>query len=336
MPIVRAHSFLVLPAKNEPKAPGIRGVQIPPGNPVFAMLTRLYDGAEAECDIDIQFRHAPDGTQNNACRDLLIAYVNNPTLTAGRSIATRLQGVTTRRSGLGLLFTVKGSEARRVLMIARFPADQGVIAEEREKGGLEVEFIERVFMKTSHAYKNVIYAGPTIPGSFWQGRAVDKQIDDRKELPNYWIGDFLDSDLLTTGAAGTKRLAVAFRQGIRASQNPLVREELMAAARLARGQAGKLVRADRLAQAYGLSDEAIEVLIEEFPRRELFHEPFRFELSEFDRHVMYRSLELNNGAVLMAENARFDDIFKKDPITDTEAVYSTRGSIVMDQLRKTI
>ncbi len=334
MPIVNAHSFLVHPGKNDEDQIEIGGVAIRPGNRVFTMLSALYEQADDECDIDIVFRHK-NGVQQNDCRDLVVAYAQDPNIENGRAIADRLQRVTTHRSGLGLFFLVVGDDATKLLMVSRFPADQGVVAQELDRRRLEVEFIERVFMKNARAYKSAIYAGPAVAGGFWQGHAVDKQINEVRELSDYWIGEFLDSELATTGPAATKRLAVAFREAIKATTDAGVRDELMAGARLARGYGGRMVSARRLSANLGLSPETIETLTRRMPRPELFNEQFRFNREEFDKHVMYRSVELNNGAVLTAENARFDEIFHKEDISETEAEYSTIGSVVTDRLKKT-
>ena len=80
------------------------------------------------------------------------------------------------RSGLGLLFLIKGEmNGEQRLVISRFPADQGVIAEEQQEQ-LSVEFVERVFMKSAKAYKSAIYSSDAPERGFWDGRAVDLQI----------------------------------------------------------------------------------------------------------------------------------------------------------------
>jgi putative GTP pyrophosphokinase len=60
---------------------------------------------------------------------------------------------TTHRSGLGLLFLVTGEDdGETKIVVSRFPADSGVLAEEKGKG-LTVEFLERIFMKGAKSYK---------------------------------------------------------------------------------------------------------------------------------------------------------------------------------------
>ena len=214
MPINRIHSFLVYPAKNEETRPAISGTAVNEGK-LVEMLSTLYNSAESECDIPIIFRHDEEGRQQNACRNSVVAYVRNPTLAHGRLIAERLQAVSTHRSGLGLLFLIKGTSGRdQKLVLSRFPADSGVIAEE-DAGQLSVDFIERVFMKNVKTYKSALYAHASLEAGFWKGFAVDRQISGPQEMSEYWIGEFLMSDLRTTAAAGTKRLATAIVVALR-------------------------------------------------------------------------------------------------------------------------
>jgi hypothetical protein len=121
------------------------------------MLAELFERAPVECDIDIVFRPDEQGRQRNGSRNLLEAYLRSPSVPAGRSVAEALQRVTTHRSGLGLLFLLAGTDDRRrhVLVISRFPADEGVVAQE-DAARLDVEFVERVFMKNAKAYKSAV------------------------------------------------------------------------------------------------------------------------------------------------------------------------------------
>src|SRR5215468_4105862 len=128
MPMERVHSFLVHPAKHEEKQPEISGTQIPRRGSLNAMLERIFDRAHAECNIEIVFRPGSGAERQNDCRDLLVSYTRDPSIPNGRLVADRLQAVTTHRSGLGLLFLMKGEvDGKHQLVLARFPADQGVI-----------------------------------------------------------------------------------------------------------------------------------------------------------------------------------------------------------------
>jgi len=230
MSISRIHSFLVHPRNDENKPADIGGVEVPHIGRLFEMLSRLDTGAESECDIDIMFSPQEDGTQQNDCRDLLLKYLAKPSVPAGLAVAERLQASTTKRSGLGLLFLIVARNQHGLrLLLSRFPAENGVMAEEHGKT-LDVTFVEKVFMKNARAYKSVLYRCPSLAAGFWDGIAVDRQMDDERGTADYWIREFLASDLTNTAAAGTKRVAQALQKAIRTTTEPQVRQELVSAA----------------------------------------------------------------------------------------------------------
>ena len=108
---------------------------------MFDMLKEIFGKAETDCSTEISFMHGSDGNAKNECRDLLLAYVKSHKVDDGRMLALRLQAVTTQKSGMGLLFLMLGHEAGKTrFVLSRFPADQGISAEER-KGSLNLEFL---------------------------------------------------------------------------------------------------------------------------------------------------------------------------------------------------
>jgi hypothetical protein len=336
MAIAKVHSFLISPGKNTEKPLAISGTEIPRQGMLYDVLSALFDRASDECDIDIVFRHGADGEQQNDCRDSVMTYLQNPSTAHGRALGNRLQVATTKRSGLGLLFTMTGTYAGKdQIVMSRFPAEQGIVAEERERG-LSVEFIERVFMKNAKAYKSVMYSTPSTTTGCWDGRAVDRQLTGPRELSEYWIHDFLMSELRTTGPAGTKRLAVAFRQAIRESTSPTQRHELISAATIVRGQDGQRRSARQVVRLLHLTQESTLAIERAFPRSELMDERFSFDRAEFQKHAPYRAVELDNGGMLVAEDERFAEVFKREDISTTEGTvrYVTEGRVIDEQLRK--
>ena len=337
MPISRIHSYLVHPSKHEEDQPKIGGVEGPHTGKLFAMLKRLEYEALTECEIEIMFRASSSGTQQNDCRDLLLKHLNRPTLATGHAIASKLQAVTTRRSGLGLLFVITAHDQHGLrVLLSRFPAETGVMAEERGQA-LTVEFVEKVFMKNARSYKCVLYRCRTVHAGFWDGVAVDRQISDTLGSADYWIREFLESELRNTAAAGTRRVAAAVQTAIRTTDDPAVRRELISATQLMRGRNNRITSAKKMVQELGLSDEAATALKAAFPRPELFGATFKFDVKEFDASIMFRSIELDNGAMLIAENNKFDDVFHPKALDQRglSTRFTTEGRIVSTKLRKT-
>ncbi len=239
MKIEKIHSYLVHAGKGSDEQQPVKGADIPLNGTMYNMLRDVFDDAPNECKHDIVF---DTGTQQNDCRDLILKYIDKPTVANGRRLAEMLQEVTTNRSGLGLLFLITGSSgARKRLVISRFPADNGFLATEGT-ASLDVEFVEQIFLKSSRAYKSAMYEGASEAKDFWEGKAIDRQINNDVIISEYWIKDFLRSDFSTTGERGTRTLAAALRDAVNDKALPLeVREEISSAVRLSRNLDKKLI-----------------------------------------------------------------------------------------------
>lgn len=335
MPVKFIHTYLVKPAKGIDEAEPISGSSVPLKGKLFIQLSQIYDKADQECDSEIMFEPNEEGEQQNDCRDLILEYMGGPTIVRGRKIAERLGSVTTHRSGLGLLFLIVGEENRKhKLIISRFPADSGFLAQESSQN-LSVEFLERVFMKSATAYKAAVYEDGSLSSGFWMGKAVDKQINfSESQLSQYWIFDFLKSDFRTTSAAGTKRLALALRNAARHSSSVNVKSEIAAAVTLAGNLKGQRLSASQFVDRFNLSPEAREAVIREMPLAETVEERFQFDLEEFKNQVPYRSVELDSGALLTAETGDFDNVFQRDAVEGNKVRYSTVGRVISEKLGK--
>ena len=337
MTLEHIHSFLVHPGKYEKNQPAIRGTSVPRNGKLFDMLSDLYQRASYECNIEIVFSPDEHGQQNNESRDRLSEYTKSPSLASGRLIAESLQEVTTKRSGLGLLFLMKGTykDGRNVLVISRFPASPGITATENSNT-LAVEFIEQVFMKNAKAYKSAIFQTQYLEADFQDGRAIDRQSTGTDELSDYWIRDFLRSQMRTTGPTGTRRLAEGLRGALKDVEGPDLKQELVAAATLLRGQAGRRQSTEEILDNLGISNSSTQAIREHFPKPELMNDTFTFEVEEFDNHIRYRTVELDNGAILTADDREFSNVFHEEQMQNSNrSRYTTEGTILSQKFRKT-
>jgi hypothetical protein len=329
MPITQGHSFLVHPGKGADTQPVIKGVRIERQGELFDMLTELYEGADTQVDVDISFDVDEQGNQNNPCRTLLLDYLASQTMGAGRSLASRLQGVTTRRSNLGLLFLVAGTHKSRLqLLVARFPADQGIITVDTAEK-FDLAFVKHVFMKNLRTYKSVLYHCTSIDAGFWNGGAVDKQTD--RELSDYWIRDFLASDYRTTAAAGTRRLASAVKRAVTsAGLSDAAREELWGVARMLRNMNGQRISVDSVCDKLSLTPEAANAIRSSLEKPELARERFQFTVAEYDDVIAFRSVELDNGVRLTAPNEAFENLVESQAVPGDggRTRFTTTGKVV--------
>jgi hypothetical protein len=337
MEITAVHCYLVHASKHEEQPPVIRGTAVASGGTLFAMLKKLFDSAGNDCKIEIIFNQGDNGAQQNACRDLILEYTSSQSVDSGRVIANRLQSVTTHKSGLGLLFTMVGRAGNRTrLMLSRFAADQGILADETG-AELSVELVEKVFMKNASAYKAVFYEGTTGGNGFWTGKAVDRQIsNDGDPVAHYWIREFLLSELQTTPAQGSRRLALALRSALNESDDSQVKSEIAATVTLAPNLNGHVTSASNFCSRLGLSDGAVQAVRTAIRNDGLANETFAFDAEEFAKHVAYRSVELDSGGIMSAPVEQFDNAFRQEHIDGNDGMktFIAQGRIIDERFRK--
>jgi hypothetical protein len=65
-------------------------------------------------------------------------------------------------------------------------------------------------------------------------------------------------------------------------------------------------------------------------------EKFRFDSDEFNNQVGYRSVELDNGAMVTAPSTQFNQVIEQEVLDEqqNEVRISTRGKVVSERLRK--
>lgn len=193
-------------------------------------------------------------------------------------------------------------------------------------------------MRSAKAYKSAYFESDSTKGGFWQGSAIDKQVGTgARELSEYWIREFLNAELRTTPAAGSKRIAIAFRDAIKNELSLGVRQELISAATLLPNQDGQVTSGQNIVSTLQLSEEAMAQLNYHLPRAELLRDSFTFDGDEFNKHLAYRSILLDNGAMLIAENDSFESVFTIASLDDTlnsRKRFETIGTIVDESLRR--
>jgi hypothetical protein len=333
LPAQHIHAFLVHPEKGKEDRSQPHGTDVPLSGQIFNLMDAIYAKSESDSDIDINFRCNPDGKQQNDCRDLLCAYLSAPSLTTGQTIAERLGKTTDLRSALGLLFLMVGKEGKdQKVKISRFPTDSAIHVEEMPRA-LTVQFLERVFVKNKHSYKAVLYRDASLRAGFWNGRAIDKQINSStSSTSEYWIADFLLSEFTVTSAQGTNRFAKALRVAVQSDIPVEVKEEISAAARLSSGLGGQKMSINQIAARFNLSQPAQAAIVKGLKKPALANEMFTFDVAEFKAVVARKSVELDNGATLTAESDRFDSVFRQEQIKD-QTEYVTRGRVMNEKLK---
>lgn len=338
MEIKSIKSFFVHPSKNEKSPKKITSTDVPKANDVFGVLQTVFDKSDVECVINVLFKPDEKGKQNNAFKKLLVEYAKNQTDENGMRIAEALQSVTTKKSGLGLLFIVFGEEgAKTKIVLSRFAADQGISASE-SKDKLNVQFVQNVFMKNAIAYKSAMFQGSAHLANITGGKAIDKQMSGHLDnIAHYWITHFLQCALETTAATGSNRLAVRIKDAISTVDDSDVKSEIIAAASLLKNVNAQPFSGKLFCEKYSLSEDATSAIAHAFKDDSLFRESFMFDASAFQKVLSYKSIEMSNGAFISANAYSFNDVFKITQLNGAnsdEVQVTTSGKIVNEKLTK--
>lgn len=335
MKITDIFSCLAPPRDEDEEDEKIKGAVIPLSGNLHKMLAEVFAKSETECEIPIRFKRGVDGKQQNEVRDEILQLIQKPSLAMAEVLAERLRFCTTHRSGLGLMFLMCGSDGpEHKIVISRFPADQGVVAE-THAGSLDIHFVGQVFMKNAASYKAATYRDKINKSSFWNGAVVDKQLKYASHLAaNYWVDHFLISEPMTTPKAGSMRVAQALRSAAAGSESVDIQDEIISAAKLMKGLSGKLVSPLDIFEQFGLSDEAREQVRKQFPNPSMLTDPFVLDGEEFSRHAAFQSVRLDTGGILTAPAEDFDEVFHRQKIADDRVRYTTEGQIVDEKLKR--
>ncbi|QGQ22363.1 hypothetical protein F1728_06605 [Gimesia benthica] len=340
MPVTHLHSYLIYPGKNVEKSElhSIHGTTLDLSGKLFDMLNQIYNRTADECKTGVRFEST---NQTNPARDLIVGYAQRPRKDTGLKLAKRLQLFTSGTPGMGLLFLLRGKEGKKTkTLISRFPADVGILAEE-QTSGLNIEYLEKVFMKNSNKYKAACYEDESLSKKtgYWKGIIVDHQIHYGvvRTVSDYWVKDFLASDCLTTPAMGSSRLAKMIGEAVKKTANPNIKSELVSVARLIPNLDGKKVSGEIISKQFSLSDSAAKAFEEEAKSNELFKEEFMLDANAFRDVLSYESRELNTGAILTAPAGQFKELFTEKVVNKDKGIslYSTEGELADLRLKKT-
>jgi len=332
MQLAHLLSYLISPGKNLEDRPPVQGTDLPFQGSLYSMLNNVFVNSDRECRTPIRFTIGIDGKQSNPVRTEILRFIANPNVKTGKLLAHRLRDVTTNKSGLGLMFILLGHNKREnKIVISRFPADQGVVAEAR-KENLDVQFVERVFMKNSASYKAVLYRGASCDADFWSGYAVDKQLD---QMANYWIREFLKSDFLTTSKEGSRIFARALRGASVSVDDIGSKQEIVAVSTLIKGLANKVISVKEIIDRFNLSEQAAKAILSNLPHTKMADATFQFDPVEFAKHASFASVTLDNGSIMLAPPEQFNECFKREAINQETREYrfTTVGQIVDERIR---
>jgi len=171
----------------------------------------------------------------------------------------------------------------------------------------------------------------------WTGQAVDKQVNHgAKEIAAYWINNFLMSDFQSTPRQGTMRLAIALKNAIANSDDSSIKHEIASSAKLANNMPSKAMSISEFCDNFHLTSSAKEAVCSEVNPSRLLDDKFVFDQVEFEKHLSYKMVELDNGAILTAPSSKFDKCFESQTLDEGRKTrFTTVGKVVDEKLKRT-
>ncbi len=313
------------------------GSEISETDELGQMLLRLLNDSERECDISIIFSPSETGEKKNLMQDLILQFCEIPSLQNGLILAEKLSICTPQNSGLCLLFILleKNDNKDATILLSRFPADIGVLADSTD-GGLKLAYVKQVFMKSQNRYKAVLYRGKSVADGLMFGKAIDKQVNyGSVDLAKYWIFDFLESTYKDSSGRGTRRFTQALKDAVKRCDSPEVTKELTGIALLLPRLGGKSTSISQILAQYQLSEEAQHLIIASLENPQTKDTVFLFDSQEALSTIPFKSIELDNQAIMIAPSTDFEKIFvPSDEVSVSgKLTYTTQGKIVKEQFR---
>ncbi|RLC58227.1 MAG: hypothetical protein DRH89_01595 [Candidatus Cloacimonadota bacterium] len=309
------------------------GHEINSDNKLFDILTDIFDKAKKECDIQIRFT-SQSMQQDNEIRESIQSIVLNFNKENCLPLVKSLAYLTDNKTKEGLLFFVLGEDNNeKRLYIARFPSETGITIQQNA-GVMNFVVIEEMFLKNSRKYKAVYYDSKD---SYWIGYAVDKQLNSSsgkiKEISDYWIKDFLKSELKMNAKRGSSILAKAVRRTIAETSDETVKSELIGATQLIKNINARAVSMNTFFSELNLSDATHNEVLSKIENQNLFNITFPFDSSEFESNCSYLVNILDTGAVIMAPTSEFSEVWFQEAVAESDELkYSTQGKKIKEKI----
>ena len=313
----------------------ILGSEILSSNKLFTKLSDLFSNSKNDCDIKISFIAKTD-RQDNEVRDSIMKLCNRFTMENCKPLVKSLIYLTDKKIKEGLLFFIYAKDhTDKKLMIARFPSEEGITVK-FEGGEYVFEVIDDVFLKNSRKYKAVYYQSSV--DDFWSGYAVDKQINDYKlkEISNYWVKDFLQSELDLNSKRGSMKLAQAIRKTITETKDDSVKNELISVTPFVKNINAQVVSIKSFFDKMNVSEKTKNEVMTKIDNQKLCGIAFQFDSETFTENCNYVIHILDNGAGIMAPAADYSMLWQEEVADSGKSKYSTEGKKIITKVSNKI
>ncbi len=299
MNLTRLFAYEVFPQKNQEEPMQPKGGKITISEGLRHTLTELLSSSQLTNQAPIAF-HVEDPRheqKQNDVRKLVMQFAYGNTLAVKNSseaLALRLSSVMDGRSKpfLLLVSAFSGNDSVRVVFWA-FPKDEGLKFELTHTGA-QVEVISDIFNISSTLRKAALFDGVNSPDSFWEGRMIDFQ----SGRTDFWVENFLECRLSTSGVYGTQLLAEYLADAYKKADSSEARESIFNAIVAVRTRPVRRISHLRFANDY-LNDDAKNMFLATVPEEE-HRVLFDFDRDVFETKIGFRAFKMQDDVYLSA------------------------------------
>jgi hypothetical protein len=182
-------------------------------------------------------------------------------------------------------------------------------------------------------YKAALFEGSASETSFWKGKVEDNQAKDTVgEVAEFWTANFLSARSVLTDVHGTRLACKALKKVIDKTKSPDAKEDLVAAARVLRGQSGRQISLDDITNDYMPEESRADFLEATGP--EIAHQIFRLDQKTLESQLRLKSIMLDDKFMVRGPLEEFDDAVTMKPIGEDEEVeVSLRGRVTSESVK---
>jgi hypothetical protein len=290
---------------------------------LFSLLGKIAESFVRSNKIEIIFQSK---NQHNVMRELFIRYLKDDKKSI-QEIFRILADSTPIASGKALCFIfIYSFNDKQHLCIIRMPVTTEAASATINSGNLDINIAEDIYIKSAKSYKSVVFEYKNEDDFTWEGFAIDKQLSTKEdEVANYWIEKFLHSELSLKSVAGTRQLSQALKIAIKSACGTETKTQISSFFTFLLNHTGEKIVINDLFDKFGLPENTCKLF--KFGNNNILHTPFELNSGILNKEMPYKSVHLDNGAIISAETEAFDNCFFSEPVEHGKNKYTTTGSI---------
>lgn len=335
-----AYAAWVPPLKNEKDVNIIiTSKLLEPTNDAMKYFLKIFDESVSSCKIEIIFKS--NDFQENEFRTQLLELLEKSTPIEKRIVADkfakRLAKITDNRNKTGLFVIIEGKKANTTRIIFnRFREDEVLFSNVNGRE-LTVQLLTQAFSKKSQYYKLAVFEDILTERSFWKGFAIDKQktTGSTKEISNYWIKEFLDSEPSVNSIQGTKTLSKIIKSILKSSDSIEEKEMIISGILALKNRENQFISIESFCDTY-LNTELKQKIIHKLNDNYTFKSSFELDTETYSKELGSKITSLESGVIVTAPTFLYDQYVEETDLGEGITQLTVKGKVKDKKLSKAV